>query len=201
MLKCRIRKGAEMKPSDLINFVRERMRMSHVYQPLLIRTLIESGGAATIRHLARAFAAADDSQVRLYERKIREMPLRVLKRHGVVTVDGDVVRLTTGPMDFQGATEAIDACNQRISTYLTARGESAWASLLETNPVEGSVRYKVLVRDRTCRLCGAGRDDAVLEVDHIIPRSRGGSNDLDNLQVLCRPCNQSKSNADDTDLR
>lgn len=40
-----------------------------------------------------------------------------------------------------------------------------------------------------CQRCG---NLAALEIDHIIPLSRGGSNDLTNLWVLCRPCNQSK---------
>lgn len=33
-----------------------------------------------------------------------------------------------------------------------------------------------------------------LTVDHIRPRSRGGTNDLTNLQILCRNCNSSKKN-------
>lgn len=32
-----------------------------------------------------------------------------------------------------------------------------------------------------------------MEVDHIVPWSRGGSDDLHNLQAMCKPCNRSKS--------
>jgi HNH endonuclease len=64
--------------------------------------------------------------------------------------------------------------------------------------------WAVLARDRwTCCSCGrSGRQDRVLlEVDHIIPRSRGGADVLGNLQTLCKKCNVGKSNRDCTDLR
>lgn len=36
----------------------------------------------------------------------------------------------------------------------------------------------------------------LMEVDHIVPWSKGGSDEIYNLQPLCRPCNRGKSNAD-----
>lgn len=43
--------------------------------------------------------------------------------------------------------------------------------------------------ERICRLCGSTEQ---LEVDHIIPRSRGGQSYPSNLQTLCKRCNMSK---------
>ncbi|MEV3860723.1 HNH endonuclease [Streptomyces sp. NPDC050095] len=52
-------------------------------------------------------------------------------------------------------------------------------------------RARVLARDRfTCQRCGAHEN---LEVDHIVPVSRGGSWELSNLWVLCRPCHRTKT--------
>lgn len=58
------------------------------------------------------------------------------------------------------------------------------------------IRYSILNRDKfTCQSCGAkASDGAVLEVDHILPRSKGGSNDPSNLKTLCSKCNGGKSN-------
>ena len=47
----------------------------------------------------------------------------------------------------------------------------------------------VLLND-PCGLCGARNS---LEIDHIVPRSRGGTNHWTNLSVLCRSCNASKN--------
>jgi len=40
-----------------------------------------------------------------------------------------------------------------------------------------------------------------LEVDHIIPRNQGGSDDLSNLQSLCFRCNAGKRDTDSIDFR
>lgn len=53
------------------------------------------------------------------------------------------------------------------------------------------VKEAVFKRDNyTCLCCGIQTD---LSIDHIVPRSSGGSNDMSNLQTLCRSCNSAKS--------
>ena len=57
-------------------------------------------------------------------------------------------------------------------------------------------RWAVLKRDNyRCAKCGASpsSDHTVeLEIDHVIPVVKGGRNSLENLQTLCRRCNQGK---------
>jgi 5-methylcytosine-specific restriction endonuclease McrA len=63
-------------------------------------------------------------------------------------------------------------------------------------PISTKLRAKVMKRDNfTCQHCGKTVEDGVkLEIDHIIPVSLGGTNKMDNLQVLCMECNRGKSN-------
>ena len=61
-------------------------------------------------------------------------------------------------------------------------------------PIKPGIRFKVLKRDGyRCQMCGVtAQDGARLEIDHIHPVSKGGGNELSNLQVLCRDCNAGK---------
>ena len=56
------------------------------------------------------------------------------------------------------------------------------------------LRFEILRRDNfTCRYCGRSAPSVVLHVDHIFPRSKGGTNDPANLTTACADCNQGKS--------
>lgn len=46
--------------------------------------------------------------------------------------------------------------------------------------------------NRTCAYCG--KSDTPLQVEHIIPKSRGGSDSVSNLTISCHRCNQKKGN-------
>lgn len=49
-----------------------------------------------------------------------------------------------------------------------------------------NIRHKSV---RKCVICGK---EGPLEVDHIFPKSKGGSDHILNLQYLCRKCNAKK---------
>ncbi|NVZ11067.1 HNH endonuclease [Allochromatium humboldtianum] len=46
--------------------------------------------------------------------------------------------------------------------------------------------------NRTCAYCGATH--VPLEIEHIVPRAKGGSDRVSNLTLACRPCNEHKGN-------
>jgi diadenosine tetraphosphate (Ap4A) HIT family hydrolase len=192
-----------MTYEELIDFIENRMTMSHVYQPVLIRSLVDAGGKATLRQLAQAFLVQDESQILYYEDRIKKMPFPVLKKHGVVARDGDLVSLTTKKLTLQQKAHVRMLCEQRLQEFVTKRGLSVWDyRLLESDPVPDSIRYEVLkAADGRCALCGITKKDRPLQVDHIKPRSKGGINAIENLQALCDECNRAKSNRDATDFR
>ena len=52
-------------------------------------------------------------------------------------------------------------------------------------------RRAIFARDKwTCQYCGSAR--ASLTVDHVIPRSKGGTSHWDNIVTCCAPCNRRK---------
>ena len=57
-------------------------------------------------------------------------------------------------------------------------------------------RFRILHRDRfTCRYCAAMPGSEFLEVDHLVPRSRGGSDHAENFVTACKTCNGRKSDS------
>lgn len=65
-------------------------------------------------------------------------------------------------------------------------------TIRDTRYIPDDLRRAVLDRDHyCCCVCGS---QSYLEMDHIIPLSKGGATSYDNLQVLCRRCNATKGN-------
>lgn len=66
---------------------------------------------------------------------------------------------------------------------------------------QGLKRELMRRQDYTCAYCGHRRYPHQFEIDHIFPVVRGGSNDIENLQVICRPCNMRKGIQSDEEFR
>jgi len=54
-------------------------------------------------------------------------------------------------------------------------------------------RYNIYARDKcTCQYCGSRLPRHLLNLDHVIPRSRGGTSRWENIVCSCLPCNRKK---------
>jgi len=57
-------------------------------------------------------------------------------------------------------------------------------------------RFLILHRDGfACRYCGSRPGSDLLEVDHLVPRARGGADRVENYVTACKTCNGRKSDA------
>lgn len=56
-------------------------------------------------------------------------------------------------------------------------------------------RFNVFLRDRwSCQYCGDHFKTHELTFDHVMPRSKGGKTNWENIVAACRPCNTKKGN-------
>lgn len=95
----------------------------------------------------------------------------------------------TGRYFVDGADEleAILVGLARKGKYLVTENYASSA----TRHIPGDVKREVYARDGgRCVQCGS---DSYLEFDHIIPHAKGGANTVKNVQLLCRGCNNLKS--------
>lgn len=71
--------------------------------------------------------------------------------------------------------------------------------------VPAKIRAAVLARDNhICRACGFGGSAnfaPYLDCDHIVAESRGGKVSIDNLQCLCKACNNAKGDRFDRQFK
>lgn len=66
--------------------------------------------------------------------------------------------------------------------------------MVERTRLSVRTRFEVFKRDDfTCRYCGRKTPRVVLEIDHVIPVSKGGTDDQENLVTSCWECNRGKS--------
>ncbi|MGZ5080490.1 MAG: HIT domain-containing protein [Usitatibacter sp.] len=167
-------------------------------------TLLQNRGSASTTDIAKAILSKDQSQIEYYEEITRDMVGKVLRNHHIVERDGKDFRLAGfEALDAAQIEELIALCQTKLDEYLEARGQQVWQHRRQSaGYISGTLRYEILRRSAFhCELCGVSANVRALEVDHIVPRNLGGSDEESNLQALCYSCNAMKRDRDDSDLR
>lgn len=189
---------------ELEDYISKKMKMAHIYQPVMILSLLEHRGVCHQEDIASAILANDVSQVDYYTKITNKMVGKVLRDNDVAAKDGKTYSLLGYDNLSPSEIERLKlACQKRLVDFIESRGSDVWNHRKQSSGyVSGTIRYEVLKRAKFhCELCGISAQEKALEVDHIIPRNCGGQDDLSNFQALCYSCNAMKRDRDDTDFR
>ena len=195
-----------MKYRELEIFIKKKMRMSHIYQPVLLISLLENEGRCSEMEIAKALLSYDDSQIDYYTAITKNMVGKVLQTHGIITREKETKEYILNQYDRISKSDRekiITLCKERLEEFIAKRGKSIYTHRTKSvGYISGTIRYDVLKRAKfRCELCGISADEKALEVDHIVPRNHGGTDEISNFQALCYSCNSMKRDRDDTDFR
>lgn len=95
---------------------------------------------------------------------------------------------------IQFNSETIEAISQYLSDKITRNQTSAIQRSLMTNKLRNYIKKRDNFTCQNCSVSIAQQSLLLLEIDHIIPISKGGTSVEANLQTLCWKCNRKKSN-------
>lgn len=90
--------------------------------------------------------------------------------------------------------ETVDALIERLDEKLKFMKSAAGQRALVTAKIRSFIKNRDNHMCQYCSVSLTAEPHLLLEVDHIIPVSRGGLSVIENLQTLCWRCNRSKSN-------
>lgn len=135
----------------------------------------------------------ENDEVGFYSRlgfaNVDESVLTVEYKFSYTSGGGMAKRSFTVPMTEETIVELIKMLESKLTAIAFAKEQRT----LMTK----KMREFIKKRDNyTCRICGNSthvEPNLLLEIDHIIPVSKGGRTVEDNLQTLCWKCNRSKS--------
>lgn len=109
--------------------------------------------------------------------------------HRVLTTQTWIKRLIKWCPVSEFAIETAKFDTQKMMNPDIQRKEYKHGELFEYEIKE----YLLFKYEHTCQYCNGASKDPILEKEHKIPKSRGGSNKVNNLTLACRTCNIQKN--------
>lgn len=108
-------------------------------------------------------------------------------------LNGNIFNRKSNIFNPEQILDLIDRLNDKYGSFFNDRG--IWDAIcrVERGKVSNRMRFAIYKRDGyRCQHCGTSGRFADLEIDHIKPIAKGGKSTYDNLQTLCKRCNQEK---------
>lgn len=111
-------------------------------------------------------------------------------RFQYVSAGGNSSQQTVVELNTRTIDELVETLSEKIRFNKSAAGQRA----LMTARLRECIKHRDNYTCKTCSASIAVEPNLLLEVDHIVPVSRGGMSAVENLQTLCWRCNRRKSN-------
>lgn len=114
--------------NKLSDFILNEMRMSHIYQLVMLIELLERKGSASVTEIARALLGHDVSQVENYEHITKNMFGKVLTNSRDITSKDKNQYTLIGSEELTDneRSQLITHCQNKIEEFLGKRGDKVW---------------------------------------------------------------------------
>ena len=103
---------------NIKNYISQKMRMSHIYQPLMLMELMKGKGKASGQKIAQAFLSYDETQIDYYKEIVKLMPFKYLSKH-LKEIKRDKDKYYYDGFDLSDAQrkEIIELCQAKLDEY------------------------------------------------------------------------------------
>ena len=112
----------------LAEYINRRMRMSHIYQPLMLMELLGRSSPAPAEDIARRILGEDSSQIEYYTERVKRMVGRVLTSNGITSHAGGVYSLIGADDLSEIERDALlQLCREKLDAFRLKRGVDVFA--------------------------------------------------------------------------
>ena len=155
----------------------------------VVRVLLDAGATPTTEEIIALGEALRENEVTF---EIHQLIREALQnRLDVILEEMRANAAVRSPRELMSSDTADNPEIVQLPTFAEQQQEPTGNSMSRTD------MYDFLLRrdGAKCQGCGRAFDDPrYLEIDHIMPRSDGGSDHISNRVLLCGPCNRAKGN-------
>lgn len=161
--------------SGLEHFIRETMQMSQVYQPVMLRVLLERGGYASTDEIATALQGRDPLRIEYYRDRTKNMVGKVLTNHGIVEPikDGNRIvgyKLNADSLSSVETTTLKRLCDDRLKDFIERRGDNVGKHHRNADSLKDEASFRNILESRqehehtsNCLFCKIDPDHVVAE--------------------------------------